>query len=508
MKILLISPYLKIKGIGLRILSSCLKQEGHEVAIVYLSNRDHTIPYSDEILDQVGELAKDYDLIGISLMTNIFNSAVQLTTKIREVTDAPVVWGGVHVTIRPQECLEHADMACVGEGEESFLEVVQKMEKGEDYTDTLGFGFRKGDEIVVNPTRNLYKSLDDLPFPDYDFENHFILQKEKLVRMDEKLFIRVMNGRYSFMSSRGCPYSCTYCSYKTIRGMFPDDKVLRKRTIDNVIEELVTIRDRFPFIKEFSSHDDAFFSLSKREITEFCEKYSSILAMPLSVSGANPLSMKRDKMEMLVNAGMKEIRMGIQSGSEETNKLYERGHTNEKVYNAVSIINEFKDKIQVPRFDIILNNPYENEEQVIESLTFLATLPAPFRLSLYSLVLYPGTALYEKAKLDGFVGDEQEEIYNKIYKYSGSDEKSYLNDLFILISDFAATGVTLGAGIMSLLTNPKLRKYGISGVLYKTLKGVLAFTTKYVHAKHLLGAAISDIRSGEWGRIRAKLRIA
>lgn len=507
MKILLVSPYLKIKGVGLRILSACLKKEGHSVSILYLSNRDHTVPYDDHILNQVSDLAKNYELIGVSLMTNIFNSAVQITQKIKEDSSMPIVWGGVHPTIRPQECLEHADMVCIGEGEESFLEVVQKIEKGEDYYDVTGFGFRKDGEIVVNSTRNLYKSLDDLPFPDYDYQDHYILENDIIVQMDEPLFIKKMNGRYSFMSSRGCPYSCTYCSYKTIRGMFPDDKVLRKRTVDNVIEELVQIKNRMPYVKEFSSHDDAFFSLPRREIEEFCEKYTKEIGMPLSVSGANPLSMKRDKMAMLVEAGMKEIRMGIQSGSEATNKLYERGHTNEKVFKAVSIINEFKDHIDVPRYDIILNNPYEKEQDVIDSLVFLASLPAPFRLSLYSLVLYPGTALYEKAKLDGFIGDEQEEIYNQIYKYSGSNSKSYLNDLFILVSDFASVGITLTSKVMSLLTNKTLRRYNISYILYRFLKLNLAVISKMALANRLVREGLKDIRAGEWGRIRAFIRV-
>ena len=126
MKISLLSIYPDIQSYGIRTISSCLKKEGHDVDLFFLT-REFIERFENKTMDDLVKLTKGSDLIGISLMSNFWDNAVQITTKLKEHYETPILWGGTHATIRPEECLEHADMVCIGEGEEALVELTRKM---------------------------------------------------------------------------------------------------------------------------------------------------------------------------------------------------------------------------------------------------------------------------------------------------------------------------------------------------------------------------------------------
>ena len=109
---------------------------------------------------------------------------------------------------------------------------------------------------------------------------------------------------------------------------------------------------------------------------------------------------------------MTETRMGIQTASKKMLKMYNRNCSNQQVENAVRLINEFKDKIKLPVYDIMLDNPWQTDEDLVETLMFLSRLPVPFYSNFFSLTAYPGTELYELALKDGKIADEEEYVLN------------------------------------------------------------------------------------------------
>ena len=147
MKITLISVYPDLRSYGIRSISACLKQEGHDVDLFFLT-REFIERFENKTMDDLVKLTKGSDLIGISLMSNFWDNAVQITTKLKEHYETPILWGGTHATIRPEECLEHADMVCIGEGEEALVELTRKMQKGEYYYDVKGMGFKTNEKKV------------------------------------------------------------------------------------------------------------------------------------------------------------------------------------------------------------------------------------------------------------------------------------------------------------------------------------------------------------------------
>ena len=104
MNITLISLCEEIFMYGMGTLSACLKKEGHNVQIIFMPTNFQE-KYPNESLNELVELSKDSELIGISLMTIFFKYGVQITETLKSVLNIPVLWGGIHPIVQPEECL-------------------------------------------------------------------------------------------------------------------------------------------------------------------------------------------------------------------------------------------------------------------------------------------------------------------------------------------------------------------------------------------------------------------
>ena len=460
MKIALISLYSTISSYGLRSISACLKQEGYEVNLIFLPQKWET-RYDEEVLNNLVSLVREADLIGISLMTNHFDNAVQLTSRIKQSINTTVMWGGVHPTIRPEECLDYADIICVGEGEEAILELARKMREGENYLETKGLWFKKNDKIIRNEAAPLIKDLNSIPYQDYDYHSHHILTGNTIKIMNEDLIKSHLQNDYLAQPTRGCPFNCTYCCNTILNKMYLHQKPIRKRSASNLIGELMEVRNKLPFVQHITFDDDAFFCYSVDEITEFSTEYKRTIGLPLEIRGASPSTLTKPKLAPLVAAGLTSIRMGIQTGSERTKKMYGRPHSNQKVEDCVNIIHEFRDKIPLPQYDIIINNPWETHEDLVSTLMFFAKLPTPYRLSVFSLIFYPGTELYDKAVKDGIISDDLNDIYRKSYNVVADVtsgrlmNQSYINNLIYLLYVFSLNGLNLSTKTWMVMVNRK-----------------------------------------------------
>jgi len=449
MKITLISPYLNVTAIGIRLLSGVLKKAGHQTQLIFLPQipgkgdprPDFALKYQNNVLEEVAEICRDSSLIGISLMSNYINHAIKLTECIKKQKNNPlVIWGGIHPTIKPQECLKYTDMICIGEGEYALLELVQKIEDGKYYYDTQNIWFGKNGSIIRNSPRPLIKDLDSLPFPDYNLENQFVLEDGKVQKLTEELMCKHLGNAtiaenmrlvcYQTMATRGCPFHCSYCCNDTFLKLYKHQKVLRFRSPESIINELLEIKKQWSFISGIWFSDDSLLTMPVQDIKRLSSLYKEKIGLPFFCLTL-PVSVNEEKMDFLVDAGLILIKMGIQSGSKSTLELYNRKISNHRVLEASGIINKYRDRMLKPGYDIILDNPYETRDDLIETLNLLMEIPRPYRLEVYSLTFFPGTALYEKAKKDGIIKDDYGDVYKKSYYARGIN---YLNMLFSLLN--------------------------------------------------------------------------
>ena len=244
-----------------------------------------------------------------------------------------------------------------------------------------------------------------------------------------------------------------------------------KKSVDNIIMELQEVKNNLPFIDIILFDDDAFFIMSLDEIKEFSKKYKERIGLPLWITGATPTTLTKEKLSSLVDAGLVELRMGIQSASENGKKLYGRPHSNHKVANAVKMVNEHRDKVKAS-YDIILDNPWETDEDLIETVMFLSKLPTPFELNLFSLVFYPATDIYRRAKKEGIIKDDLKDVYRK---YHFETTNTYLNKLFHLLNEYARVGIGISPIIMFILSHKMTKKLHLHWFLHRIIKLLFPF---------------------------------
>jgi len=431
LKIALISPYSDIFSPGVRSISAYLRAGGVETRLIFLPNLyvKHVIqeflePYSPELLEGVTALCQDVDMVGISLMTNLFRRAVQLTSYLREQLSAPIVWGGIHPTVRPEECAGHADIVVVGEGEETMLELAQRIAGAEPYDDVRNVCLKSNGEIRRNPVRPLIRDLDRIPPPDFDNPEYFVFDPDahKFVIPDLKLLKR-LHGKgplhttgelnYQTITTRGCPFNCAFCGNSALINLYGRKGYLRRRSVDSVISELVAVKRRYDFINRICFFDDSFLAGTTRDIRQFAAQYKDKVALPLFCL-ASPTNITPEKLEVLVDAGLSALQVGIQSGSASINALYNRTVTNEDVLRVAELIHTYAGRLH-PLYDVIVDNPYETVQDGIDTVKLLMQLKKPFTIQVFSLTLFPGTELYERASRDGLIKDEVKDIYDKFY---------------------------------------------------------------------------------------------
>ena len=445
MKITFISLGLSTDAIGLRILSSLLKQNGYQSQLLFLPTVEdlkrketHTrYQYSESVLNQIIDLCKDSILIGISLMTHHQSVAVELTRRIQSSISTPIIWGGIHPTVCPEECLETADLVCVGEAETSMIELVRRMQNGYDISTIPGIWLKKNGRVINNGAGNLASDLDSLPFPDYSFNDHHLLVQDKIKPMTSenwrqhlvKFFPplnrdRSNNPAYQVLSARGCPFNCTFCGEYPLTEHIYGRRYFRKRSIRNLMEELIWAKSTFPFIGEICFCDDTFASRSISDLQEFTKLYKEKIKLPFYIL-VSPANVTKKNFDLLVDAGLSNVGMGIQSGSKRIIELYNRQHVGnvEQSLKSAKIINSYKGRL-FPYYDFILENPYETKEDFLDTVRLLVKLPRPYGTRVYALSFFPGTELHKKASADGIFYTD---MYDKTF--GQRDQGGYLNFL-------------------------------------------------------------------------------
>jgi radical SAM superfamily enzyme YgiQ (UPF0313 family) len=382
-------------SINIRLLSSYLKKSGYDVTCFFCP-----VEYNEKnIKELIGIIKqKDINLIGISLGTDNYRSAVTATKEIKSKLGLPVIWGGAHVNVKPDESLRHADMLCMGEGEEALLELVENMSNDGGLDKTIkNIWFKTNGGIIKNELGNMEESLDKYPFSDFDLQTQYVMNENGFENLQERHFA----GEYSIMTTRGCPYKCKYC-YNNYRWdqYAGKGRYLRMRSIERVIEELSHAKKIFKGLRKINFWDDSFLVRKKSDYLEFKKLYTKEINLPFFAL-AEPMAFDNEKIKILRESGLVGLQLGIQSGSERVNKeIYHRPISNKRVLEVVNYMKELGIRAM---YDFIFNNPYETRDDVLETIKLLLKFPQPISLQGYNLIFYPGTDITDNALKDGFI---------------------------------------------------------------------------------------------------------
>jgi anaerobic magnesium-protoporphyrin IX monomethyl ester cyclase len=486
----LISLFGQLDTVGLKYVHYSLIDAGHESSILYLSNFN---PRNRRQLENIKDflLKEKPDFIGMSLMSEEFYKAGQLTGYIKSfIKTVPIIWGGIHPTITPESCLEQADYVCVGEGENVVRDIADTISRKGDLRNVNNLCYMEDGRMIRNPLSPRIEDLDNLPMYEHIPRNSYILNEKNILALDRKTFTRYarnLGKTYSIMSSRGCPFACTYCCNNFISRLYNSRKI-RRRSIDNIIKELEKALGDNPEIDIVNFQDDCLLAASEDYLSDLFALYKKKINKPF-IARTIPSYVTPIKLRLLKDAGIGWIDMGLQSGSERTCKeIYKRSSTKTDFLKVARMVKELK---VAAIYDIILDNPFENEEDELETLETVMDIPKPYYMELFSLTLYPGTELYEKAKHEfpQYTEGQLDKNYlmpsrkkmNDIIRLATLIDKRYMVKIVNLYkqhSDSFWFGTFLAAlNLMSLLILQPLTYFRVillsqGGSLTKTLKAL------------------------------------
>lgn len=393
MKTLLITFQNDTEVIGLKYIHSYLCKNKIDSYILYIPK------YGKKDIPILEKFFKNFKpkIIGISLMSSKFDNAKNFSIIIKNrFPEIIIVWGGIHPTVNPKECLNYADYVFIGESEQAFLEFVNAISKNKPVKDILNLGYKSSGGVNINKLRPLNKNLDDLPFPEHFPQKSLVLHNGNIIKLSKSLFkiyARYSGRSYSLITTRGCPFSCTYCCNSAFSKLYGITKV-RKRSVENVIKEMKHAIKLFPKLLYINIEDDNFFSYDIKWMKAFAEASEREIKKKV-ICRTTPTHLNEEKVSTLKKGGLSWIFIGLQSGSPRINKeIYKRFVPNEKFIEATKIVK--KNNI-AGHYDIILDNPYETEQDVLKTIKVILKIPKPFMLKLFSLCFYQGTEIYDRA---------------------------------------------------------------------------------------------------------------
>ncbi len=382
MRVCLVSPpYLSaVKSVvgvcspplGLAYLASMIRDE-HDVRIIDSNVLDYGVD------DVRRELKSFYpDVVGITSSTPSIYEAYRVARAAKSLRDdCVVVMGGPHVTFLPEEAITESgsvDVVVLGEGEETFRELVDTIDHGGSLDSVRGIEYRKGDKTVVTKPRPFIRDLDKIPLPSFD-----MLPVEKY----ELQGVRYM----PVISSRGCPFKCSFCASSRLFG-----GCWRGRSPKNVVDEVRLIHDKFG-IKNIEFVDDTF-TLNGKRAEEICDE---ILREGIDISwGASSRvdTINRKLAEKMRRAGCWIVYLGIESASQKILNAMGKKITINQIVEAVKTLKDVG--IQILG-SFILGFPEETIETAEQTIAFAKKLDLDYA-QFSILTPYPGTPVYEYAR--------------------------------------------------------------------------------------------------------------
>lgn len=393
MKILLCYPSLfpgqkpkyGLQPLGIFYIGSVLKAHGKDVKIIDADIDGLTV---NEMV--TGILRTNPDLVGFSIMTPQLNSVLSVLELLKKARPSlPIMLGGAHISSTFEDTFslsDKFDFAVFGEGEETILDVIKKMEMG-NFPECLegvhGVIYRNNEgKIITNPPRSFIMDLDSLPHIDYDMLD---ITKYK---------IPTMVGRYviSMVITRGCPFKCIFCDAPITMG-----RKLRLRSTEQTIDEINFNRKKYG-VKNFVFKDSTF-TANKKWVIEFCE---SINKSGIKINwrcNARVDTVNDELLKIMKRAGCFIINFGVESGDPQILKNIKKEFNIDQVYKA----HELTRKYGIRTYStFMIGNPGETEESVRATIK-LAKKIRPSLAMFFVSVAYPGTDMYNSAVAKGMV---------------------------------------------------------------------------------------------------------
>ena len=393
MKILFIIDKCSIEPLGIMVLSSALKRDDHSVDLY---------KYKDTVSLFIFLSLTKPDIVALSMTTGQHVGLLRIATIVKNFNkNIMVVVGGAHPTYFPEVSQNvNVDYAVRGEADYSFPEFVNN----------VSIGLFPSSKVVDNYI--LPDDLDCIPFPDrsivYQYKDYYD------------------NGVRNVLTSRGCPYFCSYCYNSSYRKMYKGQKLVRYRSPENIIRECQQVKNMYPTNMFFFADDE--FSMNISRLKEIKELYTKNIKLPFHCQIRIDL-LNKERIEILKDMGCYSLTFAIESGNEGIRKnLLNRNITNTQIIEGCRLLKKNKIKF---RAENMIGIPDETWDNVKETINLNIKVKSDYAwVSLYQP--YPFTVLGEYCKknnlFDGNIDIINEQFSeDTVLKMSAQDKRRLIN---------------------------------------------------------------------------------
>ena len=381
MNILLVNPWTRrLKGdallppLGLAFVAGAARVAGHRVEILDMNLGDGGDSALRKAMDRVCPEA-----VGITALTVNIRQAWSIAEAVKAVSfRTKVVMGGVHPTLDPHQTLENGsvDYAVIGEGEETFTDLLQNLAATGRLKNIPGLAFRDGDEIVITPKRTPIRFLDRLPMPAHD-----------IFELGRYATPQCASSKIAVMfTSRGCPFGCIFCDAHVVHG-----RTYRCHSPERVTEEMLHLQRMFG-VREIIFKDSEF-TLDSDRVARIC---ALILEKKIRLKwncNARVGSLDAGLLKTMKAAGCRLISFGVESGDQHILDGLKKRITVRQIEET------FRDTRRAGILTVancMVGNPGETRESVEKTLSLVKRIRADY-LNVNFITPFPGTELYRMA---------------------------------------------------------------------------------------------------------------
>ncbi len=341
------------------------------------------------------------DVVGIAgPFTCQIGNAVETSKAAKEANpDLPVVLGGPHVTLVPKQFLQEnltVDIAVVGEGEYTMLEIAQYFEGKMQLSEINGIAYRQNDEVTVNPSRPFLVNLDELPYPAYD-----LVDMEQYLNPKKIGYRSFQNRAVSMITSRGCPFNCCFCAVHLHMG-----QGFRAHSSKYVLDHIQYVVDKYKVKNVFFEDDNLTLDVNRFEA--ICD---GIIERKLKIGWETPNGVRADCLNLnllkkMKRSGCKSVFIGVESGDQQIlDKVICKSLDLDRVVEFAKNSREIG--LKTGAFYII-GFPGETKKDMQKTVNFALRLKRDYDVGMHLFMATPsyGTRLYEECKVKGYLMED------------------------------------------------------------------------------------------------------
>lgn len=360
------------------------------------------------------------DIVGVTSTITQLNEALKIPSLVKR-KDAKFIIGGPGSANLASSRLHESgySVICYGEGERTIVELMKAFEKGLPLKDVKGISFLHNNQEVRTAPRELIENLDEIPFPARDL-------------LDMKKYLSIWKGRMGVtstqvVSSRGCPFSCRFCS-KNIFG-----RRIRFVSHIRVIEEMRQVYEKYK--AEIIFFDDDLFTIDRKRVLDFCDAMEKELPGKKWGAQARVETIDLEMLTRMKQAGCTNLMFGVESGSQRILDFLGKGTTVDQIRKAFMWVNEVG---ILGGMYLIVGIPGETQQDIDMTKKLIREF-RPKSIDLCFLTPIPGTEIYEMTKhlirddVDFFNFNESyESVYRKeVFEVEPQERMREIMDVFL-----------------------------------------------------------------------------